>query len=425
AGQQVRVHEAPGGQCTAPFLHEGTLVMLWSSDLEKQAAPCLDKRDNAFPLAPQLQGTVFGLQIEAHEAVRSFLDALAKLPDGAKFHEDDAAQIAKALELSGVRAVQRFVATAFADGKHLGQEMRLEFTATARGLFDAIMPVRRTNPRLLTFLPASAQNWGIGIFDMEAALNLYGMVFEQFGGELPLSREEIEGKFTEFTKLRLHEDVLSLLGGEYMRIDDYAFDLDADVDERLERIDENYGNSCFVVQLRDAKSMAQNLEKALRARGLHAGRKTEEYADTKIYTLRLLGTMPIEYAFAADVVVVGIGGGETTRQNLRSVLDTVAARTKGAAATELSAAVQARLQGWPEDWAAIEVGDLGEILDGMITSFEGLAAMLPEDEQELDIGQHLVEFARKLRTELVRHDAAAALSASYSARDAYVIRSRW
>src|SRR5262245_58371390 len=46
AGEQVRVHTLPGGQFTAPFQHEDALVMLYSSELETQAALCLDKREH-------------------------------------------------------------------------------------------------------------------------------------------------------------------------------------------------------------------------------------------------------------------------------------------------------------------------------------------------------------------------------------------
>src|SRR5262245_25996515 len=415
AGQQVRVHTHARTQFTAPFLHEGALVMLCSSDLETQAALCLDHREQGFPAAPLLQSGVLGVQIEAFEPVRACLDAVAK------FDDEEAQLIVKGVELAGVRSLQRLVWTMFADGKHVGQEARIEFNDGARGLFDVVMPVRRNTPKLLAYLPPDVPNWSIGIVDVQALQTLYGRVFEQFGDQIPQSREEIEAMFTEFTKLRLHEDFLSLLGSEYMHINDVAAAFDVQ-DE-----DEGLGGSCFVVPLRDAKLAAQNLEKALRARGMHAARKTEDYGDTKIYSLRVLGVIPIEYAFAADVFVLGFGDGEGTHKNLRSVLDTVAARGKGAAATELSATVQARLQGWPENWASIDVGDYSDVLDGLVTSFDTLLATT-EDELEpdgRDFAHRFVEFVRKLRPELLRHDAAVTLVVGYSSRDAYVMRSRW
>ena len=415
AGQQVRVHTVAKAQFTAPFLHEGALVMLCSSDLEAQAALCLDHREHGFPVAPQLQSGLFGLQVEAYEPLRACLDAVAK------FDDEEARLAVKFIDLAGARSLQRLVWTMFADGKHFGQEVRVAFNADARGLFDVVLPVRSNTPKLLAYLPPDVQNWNIGTVDVQALQTLYGKFFEQFGDQVPQSREQIEQMFTEFTKLRLHEDFLSLLGGEYMHINDLsaAFDV-ADEDEGL-------GGSCFVVPLRDAKVAAQNLEKALRARGMHAARKAEDYGDTKIYSLRLVAAVPIEYAFAGDVFVLGIGDGEGTRKNLRSVLDTVAARSKGAAATELSAAVQARLQGWPENWATIDVGDLSEVLDGLITSLDTLLATAdePDLEPELDFMHRFVGFARKLRPELVRHDAAVTVTAGYSARDAWVARSRW
>jgi hypothetical protein len=416
AGQQARVHKHARTQFTSPFLHEGALVMLCSSDLETQAALCLDHREHGFPVAPQLQSGVSGFQVEAYEPVRACLDAVAKLD-----HEE-AKLIVKGIELAGARSLQRLVWNAFADGKHLGQEMRVEFNDGARGLFDVVLPVRRTRPKLLAYLPPNVPNWTIGIVDVQAAQALYGKVFEQFGEQLPQSREQIEAMFTEFTKLRLHEDFLSLLGNEYMRIDDFAAGVDVE-DEGGQ-----LGDSCFVVPLRDAKVAAQNLEKALRSRGMHAARKSEDYGDTKIYSLRLFATMPIEYAFAGDVFVLGLGEREGTRKNLRSVLDTVAARSKGGEPAELSAAVQTRLQGWPEDWAAIDAGDLAEVLDGLITSLDTALAMVAAGEMEEEASEfahRFVEFARKLRPELMRHDAAVTLSATYSARDAWVVRSRW
>ncbi|HEU4420352.1 MAG TPA: hypothetical protein VFT55_15550, partial [Planctomycetota bacterium] len=97
-------------------------------------------------------------------------------------------------------------------------------------------------------------------------------------------------------------------------------------------------------------------------------------------------------------------------------------------ATELSAAVQARLQGWPEDWAAIDVGNLSLVLDGVISSIDAAIAMVAEEDRkadDFDFVHRILGFARKLRPELLRHDAAVTLSATYSGRDACVGRSRW
>jgi hypothetical protein len=297
-------------------------------------------------------------------------------------------------------------------------------------LFDVVLPARRTNPKLLSYLPPQAKNWNIGVFDVGALQSLYGRAFEQFGELIPQSREEFEGLFTQYTKLRLHEDLLALIGGEYLRIEDFLAmsEPDTDADPSIESVDEKIGYGCFVVQVKDGKAMAQNLEKALRSRGLHAGRKTEEYGDTKIYRLSLLGSMPIEYAFAGDVFVLGLGRGESTQRNVRSVLDMVAMRAKEEAAAELPAALQTRMQGWPADWCTIDVGGMGEILDGFVGTMDGLMPMLEQaglEPEDLGIWFHCVEFARKLRPALARHGAEVSVTTGYSGPREYTMRSRW
>ena len=422
--QDVQVHQVGALEWTAPFVSEGALVMLCGTSLEEQSAPFLEARQAQFAATPDLRRGVFGLQVEFHEPVRMALEAFARLED------ENAKLMVRGLELAGVRSLQRLTACMFADGPYVAQEARCEWNDAARGLFDVVLPVRKSTPKLLAYLPPHVQNWSIGIFDVAALQVLYGKAFEEFGDLIPQSREEVEGAFTQYTKLRLHEDFLALFGGEYLRIEDFAAmgDTDTDVDPRLEKLDEKVGDACFVIQMKDGKAMAQNLEKALRARGLHAGRKTEDYGDTKVYRLSLLGSLPIEYAFAGEVFVLGIGQGEGTQRNVRSVLDMVAARAKGEVATELSAALQARMQGWPADWSTIDVGGSDEILDGFVSAIDGLLPMMAAEglePEDLGIWFHCAEFARKLRPALSRHGADVSVTAGYSARDVYMMRSRW
>ncbi len=422
-GRELQVHAMAQGELTAPLLVDGSLVMLWASDLEHFAPRVFAPREVPFAAVAALRRGVIGVQIEPHQALTDLGEACGKLDD------ERGPRAKKALDLSGVLTLQRATYSLFADGAHLGQEARMEWNATPRGIFDIVLPASKRRPALLAFLPPVTPNWTIGTFDVAAAQALYRQAFAILGPDIGKSQEEIEGAFTDFTKLLLHEDFLALIGSEYLRIDDFsALGPDEDVDPQLEKLKDRADAACYAVQLRDGKKMAVNFEKAVRARGLHAGRKTETYGDVKVHQLKLLGSLPIEYAFVGDLFVVGIGDGEGTQRNLRRLLDTVKAQEKQPALPELAVAVQQRLLGWPEDWAAIDVGGFTELLDGLITMLDSVHQMLRDaDVEPSDIDYLLpaTELSRGLRAELVRHQADVTVTVWYQSRDAFLMRSRW
>src|SRR5204862_200381 len=98
----------------------------------------------------------------------------------------------------------------------------------------------------------------------------------------------------------------------------------------------------------DNEHLAVDADVALTAntRGLHAARKTEEYAGTKVHRLRV--GVEIEYAVTDDLLLLGFGNSAGAQKSLRAVLDERAARAAGKPAAEPTAGVKERLTRLPD-----------------------------------------------------------------------------
>jgi len=425
AGEPMKLHAVEDFEVTAPFRRDGALVMLLGNDLDRQAASCLEPHESSFALVPAVAAAPFAVQAEIGTVVQSLVERLQQSTD------EEHGKIAKAVVEFGGTAVRRAWLTMAADGPWVAQRSELEYGDGPRGVLDCFLPVRKGPPRLLRLVPAAAANWSVSAFDFEALFASYVKAFAMFGDDAPMSREELEAKFTEFTKLRLHEDVLALLGGEHLRIDDAMDAMDVDeeeLEEPVERFDMRWGDSCYAIALRDGKALAANVEKALRSRGLHAARKTEEYGDVKIHRLKLLGAIDLEYAFAGDLLVYGIGGGEGTARNLRGILDGVAAQQRGEPAPELPAPLRQRLEGMDGDWTTIDVATFADVLDALGTSMDALSAIATEEDLEdpqVRPWVAIATFGRALRAELVRHRAETTVTVGRFRADGCTWRSRW
>jgi hypothetical protein len=185
------------------------------------------------------------------------------------------------------------------------------------------------------------------------------------------------------------------------------------------------------VTLRDGKAFADAVEKALRKRGLHAARKTEEYAGVKVHRMNLLGSYPIEYAIADQLLVLGIGGREGTQRNLRGVLDRAAAAAAGKPARDLPAPVSARLQRLPPDWCGLSVTSLLDILDAFdaLGSIAGTVAQPddanPEDEAVRRAFEAFGALVSACRTEVARLQVDSMVGAQWQQKDRTVVRWLW
>lgn len=415
------LRELGGVELAGPFAHEGHLLLVFGHKLEERAswffeeragvAETKDLRDAAMTCRFRLSG---------------FVDALFEAIDLGV-----APWQAKLLELIGVRALQELSFSIYADGKYVGQQMQLKLGAASRGLIDAVVPVRSKRPDLLRYLPAGAASYTAAPMDVAALRRVYEQGMAGFADDLPVTREELEGRFTELTRVDLFKDIVAHIGDEYLRIDDLDAEGEYDEDDpdAVAKAKDRFGDSCFVIKLRDGRALAKSLDTMIRARGLHVGRKREDYDGTNIYRMNLLGMFSIEYAVTDSLFVLGVGGGEGTQQNLRGVLDAVASIAKGDGATPLAKEVKTRLEGMPADWCGLQVASFVELLDGITGGFESLEAMFAEEGvgvEDLDESWRLIFDASKaIKPVLARYGAGVTVNVDYYQKDRYVMRSRW
>lgn len=410
-------------ECAGPAMIDGSLVCVIGTDLAERAGTFFANDDGAAALPSRIRNSAFGAHLVLKPAIEAFLKLMKS--------EEMGPEMAPLFDLLGVRALKTIGATMYPDGRFVGQELAITLEGGGRGVFDVMMPLGRTRPGLLRYLPAGAGTYRAGPIDARALENLYARAFGLFADVLPITREQLEAQFTTFTRLDLVADVLGQIGSEYLRVDDAAAALDPteELPEQVEKANEQFSNACFVVRLQDGARFGKDLDTAIRARGLHVGRKREDYAGTRIHRMNLLGMFPIEYAVTGNLFVLGVGDGEGTQRNVRGVLDAVVAEANGAAAPGLAAPVTSRLEGWPEGWSGIDVASLGEALEGVIGSFEGVEAMLARSdltrEDVEDPWWLVLDAARALKPILERHGVETSVSVDYMTKDRYLMRTRW
>jgi hypothetical protein len=120
-----------------------------------------------------------------------------------------------------------------------------------------------------------------------------------------------------------------------------------------------FAGYCFGLTLRNGKALRESIDTMLRAAGLHAARKTEDYRDQKVSTLRLGGVLAIEYAITDSMLLVVLGTKGLGSEYLRAVLDSQADGSNGAGLPEK---VQKRLAELPDGWSGIAAIPVVEIV---------------------------------------------------------------
>jgi hypothetical protein len=365
------------------------------------------------------------LQIEMEQLTGAMIRALAA-------EETNKSGVARAvLSATGLDGLRRLAFGVQPDGEHVMQSMTLEFVDRPRGLFAVAVPPRQAPAPVFRFLPDTATTFTAGTFDPDAIWPLVTAIVAAAGESTGTTQEAFERQAADLLGVRLHEDLIAHLGDGWLRIEDLAAAPTEIDNAELEKLDTRFGDSCWVVTLRDGRAFADAVEKALRKRGLHAARKTEEYAGVKVHRLNLLGSYPIEYAITDQLLTFGVGAREGTQRNLRGVLDRAAAAAAGKAAPELPAPVRARLQRLPPDWCGVSVTSLLDALDSLNAALAvaGTIAQVDDDDDDDEAARRVFESFTALvgacRTEFSRLQVDAIVGAQWQQKDRTVMRSLW
>lgn len=349
---------------TIPAIVDGHLVMFYGTDVEAQATKAIEGKDR-FEAADAGNTPMF-----LHADLRGFVTAMdqgvAEIEEmgGAPF------DIGELLDAIGLRSLQDFRMTLGADGKHLVSDVQLGLRADKRGLM-AMLPQSSAQPKLLRALPAATSNWTIMPLDLGVLYTSAEQIVTMLEAEMPMSWPDMMTAMAEELKVRLKEDLLDHLGGELMALSDASELADEDEAGNPANPLAAINGQCMVLSLRDGAAFGKSVETMLRARGLHAARKTEEYQGAKVHRMTLAGVLELEYAIADDMLLLALGRSESARASLRGVLDAKASGT----ATELPAAVKAHLDAAPAGWCGVGVTRPADTMMGVGQAMVGLVAM--------------------------------------------------
>ena len=355
---------------TVPAMVDGHLVMFFGNDVEAHATKAIEGKDR-FEAAEAAGAPMF-----VHGDVRGFVGALED--SMAELEEMGAApfDFGDLLDTMGLRAMESMRMTVGAEGKHLVADLKMGLRGDKRGAM-AMLPQTKAQPKLLRLLPASASNWTVTQLDLGVLYATAEQFVTLLEAEMPMSWADMMTAMADELKVRLKEDLLDHLGGEMLLLNDADPEAELDDDSPLAAI----GDMCMVFSLRDGAAFGKSVETMLRARGLHAARKTEEYQGAKIHRMTLLATIPLEYAVTDDLLLLAIGDGERSRASLRGVLDAKASGTP----TELPAEAKAHMEAAPAGWCGVGMTRPAETMAGLAKAMSEAAALGGEDDE--DAGQ--------------------------------------
>lgn len=399
-------------QMAVPFMVDDHLVFVLGTDLERSATAILGDKgrfESAHSAEP------FFLHLRLDQAMQAFSEAVTQRFNVAVNDEDlELGQIVLDLGLGCLKTIDLTLA---ADEANTALGMDIGLTDHDRGLLGTFL-FQHDTPRLLRYVPPGVEYFSVSPLDLGAVYRTLARIWDRLGDQAPMPRDVVEGMLADSLKVRLKEDLLDHLGKEMLSVVDPAAQVAALAGDADEDPTAMFAGTCYGLQLRDGKAFGASLETALRARGMHASRKTEEYQGEKIHRLRLLGMVPVEYAVTDDLFLVAVGDHEASGRNLRSILD---ARAQGGSA-ELPEPVRKRLQRLPAGWNGVQVTPMTAVLQGIQLGLTAAAQADPDVPPQMRmVAQVIGAVAQDLR----RLNLDTMVGASWCGPNSYTARVLW
>ncbi|MEZ6035983.1 MAG: hypothetical protein R3F29_00790 [Planctomycetota bacterium] len=403
----LRAGTPPGGRMDLAICPDvdGALVMMFGTDLEASAERLLAKDHRS--AVPMGDGPLF-MHMDLSwisSVIDAAIDGQAP-PEAAAIVED----LMRLLGASALRGINLDIDT---EGEHVLGNLQLQLTKNDRGLLDVIGTAASGTPKLLRAVPANAEAFSVSSLDLGKLYTIVAEAWATFGDQVPMSFDDAMQAFADATKVRLKEDLLDHLAGEMMSVQDVEAMMNAEFDPDEDNPMAMLDGTVYGIGLKDGAAFGKSLETALRARGMHAGRKTEEYGTHQVHRLKLGGLIELEYVVTDDLLLLGVGNGEGTSRALRSVLD---ARATGD--TELPEVVRKHAEGMPAGWNGIGATPIASMMRMMSTAM----AMNPNVGEELEMASMVMN---GLAAELTRLGLGSMTSATYVDQNGITARMRW
>ncbi len=386
---------------TLPAVVDGHLVMLGGTRLEQDATRLLaDER--------RFEKGADDAPLFLHMDLAPLLSAVFEAAD-----EGDAPfAVSEMMTRMGFGAIEGLTLRVDADAEHVTGEMSIGLKARERGVFE-MFPATDRAPRLLASVPPGTESFSVSTMTFRPLFGLARDVWTSLGDAAPMSFDDAMDGFTEMTKVRLEQDLIAHLGDEVLVVQDVEAVRSFDFDDLESDPAAMLAGTVYGIALRDGRAFDQSLETMLRARGLHVGRKREEYAGVQINSMRLLGLIEIECVVTDDLLLIAASGNEATRTALAGVLDTRAAGGVG-----VPDVVRQHTAAMAPGWNGIAVTPVAATFEGIVAALQASG----EFGEEMDM---VAQVVRAVGQDIRRLGIDSMVSATYVDDRRLVSRFRW
>jgi len=366
-----------------PFMLEDHLVILAGSDLEKSAAKLIGQ-DSRFQ-KPTNDAPIY-MSLEVGKLIETVTNSV----------DNAILEVGDVMSMFGLTALQDLSIKIRPNEESVMTELQIGMAEEGRGIFDMFVASDK-QPKLLQAVPVNSDAFSVSTVNMAP---LYTVIADMWTlaadtGGVPISFDGAMEAFTEMTKVRMKEDLIDHLGTEMLSVQSpTSFTDPAGYEDTAEAM---FTGTTYGLALRDGEAFAASIEKMIRSRGMHVGRKKEKYGDVTINRMKLAGLIELEYVIDNDLFLISFGGDEGSLQNLRGILDARASDEQ-----ELPNVVQKYGDAFPPGWSGIGAMPIGAILTGRIAGlqatgefgseldmFAGVINMMVQDMDRLNLSSIL------------------------------------
>jgi hypothetical protein len=302
-----------------PVVLEGCLVFAVAQDADSLVAAMRKAMSRATEAKPKLGGPKEGasrapavFELRAPMAPWwNMMEQQLRAPGGAA--DPETALLRELLERSKLTAWTEFGMRVQPRGEFAELGFVMPNLRKAGGAWPLILPGPEPFA-LARYVPRDLDAWQLSQLDLAGMLQLYfeadaavqgvGKGEGESEGERPAqgagARAQFDRIVAQATGLRLQEDLLDLLGGEFLQLGQASVTSSGSGPTGL-------GGLCYALELRDHARFGASLEKLLRKRGMHAARREIETEHGSYFRLPVLGLFDVSYAIRPGMLIAGLG----------------------------------------------------------------------------------------------------------------------
>ncbi|MFT4843453.1 MAG: hypothetical protein ACI8UD_002493 [Planctomycetota bacterium] len=382
-----------------PMLIDGHIVMIGGTKLDKDAVKLIasDARFAVQDTAPLF------VHAEIGRLMSTMMEADA---EGAPFDP------AEMMGLIGLSALENMTLSIKPDGQRVAGEMHIGMKKNNRGLFGMLAKGNQ-QPKLLGAIPPNSESFSVTAMDLNAVFATVKDVWGLAKDFAPMTFDDAMGMFTDATKVDFKKDLFDNIGNEILMVQDPDAMKNIDPDEMEDNPMAMLAGTVYGIALNDGAKFNAAMDTMIRSRGMHVGRKTETYANAEVHRMKLLGMVDIEYSINNNLLLIGIGGGESTSRTLRDIIDT---RTSGEATTP--EVLTKRAGSFAPGWNSIGISPIGAMLEGAMAAIKASGQI--DGEMEMAMG-----IVRGVVADMKRLGIGSMIQASYCDDNGFTSTFRW